>query len=160
VDLTPRTDGSSAPARRRRRWAPILIVAVALVAGGVVVTKFLTSAIDYYCNVDEIGVRQGCDGDRRIRVQGIVRQDSLEKRDGSTVFTLEWNTKTIEVSYLGDPGGVFQECIPVVAHGRLAGGGFDSDRIEVKHTNEYVEKNKTRFDKANEEAAACSVSEG
>ena len=64
----------------------MLIVAVALVAGGVVVTKFLTSAIDYYCNVDEIGVRQGCDGDRRIRVQSIVRQDSLEKRDGSTVF--------------------------------------------------------------------------
>ena len=138
----------------------MLIVAVALVAGGVVVTKFLTSAIDYYCNVDEIGVRQGCDGDRRIRVQGIVRQHSLERRDGSTVFTLEWNTRTIEVSYLGDPGGVFQECIPVVAHGRLAGGGFDSDRIEVKHSNEYVEKNKTRFDKANEEAAACSVSEG
>ena len=44
--------------------------------------------------------------------------------------------------------------------GRLTGGGFDSDRIEVKHTNEYVEKNETRFDKANEEAAACSVSEG
>ncbi|MFM8600641.1 MAG: cytochrome c maturation protein CcmE [Actinomycetota bacterium] len=160
MDLTPRTDGPSGPAPRRRRWAPVLIVAVALVAGGVVVTKFLTSAIDYYCNVDEIGVRQGCDGDRRIRVQGIVRQDSLQKRDGSTVFTLEWNTKTIEVNYLGDPGGVFQECIPVVAHGRLSGGSLDSDRIEVKHTNEYVEKNKTRFDKANEEAAACSVSEG
>ncbi|MFM8826731.1 MAG: cytochrome c maturation protein CcmE [Actinomycetota bacterium] len=160
MDLTPRTDGPSGPAPRHRRWAPVLIVAVALVAGGVVVTKFLTSAIDYYCNVDEIGVRQGCDGDRRIRVQGIVRQDSLQKRDGSTVFTLEWNTKTIEVNYLGDPGGVFQECIPVVAHGRLSGGSLDSDRIEVKHTNEYVEKNKTRFDKANEEAAACSVSEG
>ncbi len=137
----------------------MLIVAVALVAGGVVVTKFLTSAIDYYCNVDEVGVRRGCDGDRRIRVQGIVRRDSLEKQDGSTVFTLEWNTKTLEVSYLGDPGGVFQECIPVVAHGRLVGEGFDSDRIEVKHTNEYVEKNETRFDQANNEAAACSVSQ-
>jgi cytochrome c-type biogenesis protein CcmE len=55
---------------------------------------------------------------------------------------------------------VFQECIPVVAHGRLDGAGFDSDRIEVKHTNEYEEKNKSRFDEANEEAAACSVSEG
>jgi cytochrome c-type biogenesis protein CcmE len=138
----------------------MVIVALALVAGGVVVTKFLTSAIDYYCNVDEIGVRDGCNGDRRIRVQGIVRKDSLEKKDGTTAFTLEWNDKSIEVSYLGDPGGVFQECIPVVAHGRLDGPAFDSDRIEVKHTNEYEEKNKSRFDEANEEAAACSASEG
>jgi len=160
VDLTPRTDGAGVPARRRRRWAPMVVVALALVAGGVVVTKFLTSAIDYYCNVDEIGVRDGCDGDRRIRVQGIVRKDTLEKKDGTTAFTLEWNGKSIGVSYLGDPGGVFQECIPVVAHGRLDGAGFDSDRIEVKHTNEYEEKNKSRFDEANEEAAACSVSEG
>ena len=134
----------------------MLIVAVALVAGGVVVTKFLTSAIDYYCNVDEVGVRKGCDGDRRIRVQGIARRDSLEKQAGSTVFTLEWNTKTIEVTYLGDPGGVFQECIPVVAHGRMVNGVFLSDRIEVKHSNTYVAKNQTRIDEAEEAADACS----
>jgi len=30
----------------------------------------------------------------------------------------------------------------------------------VKHSNSYVEKNKTRLDTANKEAAACSVSEG
>ena len=35
-----------------------VLVAV-IVFGGVVVTKFLSSAIDYYCNVDEIGVKDG-----------------------------------------------------------------------------------------------------
>ena len=123
-------------------------------------TKFLTSAIDYYCNVDEVGVRSGCDGTRRIRIQGIVVKDSLTRSDGATTFGMEWNEKSVKVAYQGDPGGVFQECIPVVAHGRMVNGTFESDRIEVKHSNQYVEKNKSRFDAANKEAAACSVSEG
>jgi len=164
VDLTPRTpadgpqDGPSAG--KKRKWAPAVIVVLALVFGGVVVTKFLTSAIDYYCNVDEVGVRSGCNGERRIRIQGIVKKDSLSKSDGTTTFVMEWNKKEVKVSYLGDPGGIFQECIPVVAHGRMNGDVFNSDRIEVKHSNQYVEKNKARFDAADKEAAACSVSQG
>ena len=160
MDLTPRTSGESIATKPKRRWAPVAVVVVALLAGGLVVTKFLTSAIDYYCNVDEVGVRSGCNGDRRIRIQGIVRKDSLSKSTGTTEFVMEWNKKDIKVSYLGDPGGVFQECIPVVAHGRMNGQVFESDRIEVKHSNQYVEKNKARFDAADKEAAACSVSEG
>ncbi|MSO59018.1 MAG: cytochrome c maturation protein CcmE [Ilumatobacteraceae bacterium] len=160
MDLTPRpiADAESRAQRQRRRWVPIVIVALALAAGGVVVTQFLTSAIDYYCNVDEVGVRDGCVGQRRIRVQGIVLENSLQQADGVTEFMMSFNNKTLQVRYQGDPGGVFQECIPVVAHGRVVDGIFDSDRIEVKHTNQYVEKNKSRFDEATKETAACSQS--
>ncbi len=136
------------------------MVVAAMSAGGVVVTKFLTSAIDYYCNVDEVGSRPGCEGDRRLRVQGIVEEGSVQQQDGGTSFVMVFNLEKIKVVYAGDPGGVFQECIPVVAHGRVIDGTFESDRIEVKHSNSYVEKNKTRLDTANEEAAACSVLEG
>lgn len=142
MDLTPRpvTDAESRAQIQRRRWVPMIIVALALVAGGVVVSQFLTSAIDYYCNVDEVGVRDGCVGQRRIRVQGIVVENSLKQSNGVTEFSLVFHDKTLRVRYQGDPGGVFQECIPVVAHGRVVSGVFDSDRIEVKHTNQYVEK--------------------
>ena len=164
MDLSPRTSGDASPAhtspRPRRRWLPMVIVALAIVAGGVVVTRFLTSAIDYYCNVDEIGVRSGCEGGRRIRVQGVVVEGSLAKANGATSFELSFHDKTISVRYEGDPGGVFQECIPVVAHGRLEGELFASDRIEVKHSNEYVEKNKGRLKESDKEAAACSVQQG
>ena len=136
------------------------MVVAAMSAGGVVVTKFLTSAIDYYCNVDEVGSRPGCEGDRRLRVQGIVEEGSVQQQDGGTSFVMVFNLEKIKVVYAGDPGGVFQECIPVVAHGRVIDGTFESDRIEVKHSNSYVKKNKTRLDTANEEAAACSVLEG
>lgn len=159
MDLTPRTatDSSSVPSKPKRKWMPIIVVVLALVGGGVVVTQFLTSAIDYYCNVDEVGVRNGCSGERRMRVQGVVEQKSVKKIDGATTFTLDYNKKTLKVVYEGDPGGVFQECIPVVAHGRIVNGIFESNRIEVKHSNQYVQKNAKRIDAANKEAAACSV---
>jgi cytochrome c-type biogenesis protein CcmE len=161
MDLTPREQlGTPTEARRRRKWLPMVFIGLVIVAGGVIVTQFLTSAIDYYCNVDEVGSREGCEGDRRIRVQGIVLENSVKKTDGATTFTLVFNEKEIDIAYEGDPGGIFQECIPVVAHGRLVEGAFESDRIEVKHSNQYVEVNEERLAKANEEAAACSVLEG
>jgi cytochrome c-type biogenesis protein CcmE len=161
MDLTPREQlGTPTEARRQRKWLPMVFIGLVIVAGGVIVTQFLTSAIDYYCNVDEVGSREGCEGDRRIRVQGIVLENSVKKTDGATTFTLVFNEKEIDIAYEGDPGGIFQECIPVVAHGRMVEGAFESDRIEVKHSNQYVEVNEERLAKANEEAAACSVLEG
>ena len=155
MDLSPRDVPTTADAaRKKRRWKPILLIVVVLGAGGVIVTQFLTSAIDYYCNVDELGVRSGCEGDRRLRVQGAVDEGSLRQAAGVTTFSLSFNDRTIDVRYDGDPGGVFQECIPVVAHGRLVNGLLLSDRIEVKHSNTYVAENEARIDDA--EAAACS----
>ena len=78
TDLTPRTgpDDEAAPARTRRNLLPMIVLAAVLVAGGVIVTQFLRSAVDYYCNVDEVGVRDGCNPERRIRLQGTVRARS------------------------------------------------------------------------------------
>lgn len=160
MDLSPREVDEATARRRRRRWAPIAIVVLAVVAGGFVVTQFLTNAIDYYCNVDEIGKREGCEEDRRLRVQGVVVENSLRKENGSTTFELSFNEQVVPVTYLGDPGGIFQECIPVVAHGRMTNGVFDSNRIEVKHSNEYQSKNEVRLDEADEQAAACVAQEG
>jgi len=160
MDLSPREAAEATSRRRRRRWAPIAIVVFAVVAGGFVVTQFLTNAIDYYCNVDEIGKREGCEEDRRLRVQGVVVENSLRKENGSTTFELSYNEQIVPVTYLGDPGGIFQECIPVVAHGRMTNGVFDSNRIEVKHSNEYQSKNEVRLDEADQQAAACVAQKG
>ena len=62
MDLTPRTsevNAPLAPRKRKAKWGYVAVLVVIVVAGGTIVTKFLTSAIDYYCNVDEIGSRDG-----------------------------------------------------------------------------------------------------
>jgi len=152
VDLTPRPT-SEAP-RNKRRIVPAVIAGVAVAAGIAIVSLFLTSAIDYYCNVDEVGVREGCDGERRVRVQGSVDEGSLASRGSITTFVMSFNGKSLPVDYEGEPGGIFQECIPVVAHGRIVDGVLVATRIEVKHSNEYEAENKDRIAQA--ETSACS----
>ncbi len=146
LDLTPRTnvDGTAVASRRKRNWLPILVLALVVVAGGVIVTQFLTSAVDYYCNVDEINVRDGCDDDRRIRLQGTVDEGSVVRADGVTVFTISFNGASLPVRYAGEPGGIFKECIPVVVHGVIEEGALQGDRVEVKHSDEYVSVNDER----------------
>ena len=155
-DLTPRTSADNAPLAPRKRkttWTAIAVLVVIVVAGGVIVSQFLTSAIDYYCNVDEVGVKQSCSGDRSLRIQGTVEKGSLVKADTQTRFTIAFNGKQLPVVYDGDPGGKFQECIPVVVRGRLSGETFLGNEVEVKHSNEYAAKNKARLDSA--DSAAC-----
>jgi cytochrome c-type biogenesis protein CcmE len=155
VDLSPRDAVPSAPrVRRGKRWPAIAVLVLVLVGGGVVLTKFLTSSIDYYCNVDELGVKDGCDAGRRLRVQGNVEEGSVESADGVTTFLVSFNGAELPVRYAGEPGGIFQECIPVVVHGRLSDGVFEGDRVEVKHSNEYTAANKDRLDEAE---SACSA---
>lgn len=155
LDLSPRP--VSARTRPRRTSLPAIIVLVAvLVAGGVVLTKFLTSAIDYYCNVDEIGVKDGCEAGRRLRIQGVVDQGSLRDDGTVTEFTVSFAGASLPVRYEGDPGGIFKECIAVVVHGVLDGGTFQGDRIEVKHSNEYEAANPSRIESESSEGTECS----
>ena len=160
LDLSPRATPEE-PARRRsgRRWFPILVLALVIVAGGVIVTQFLTSAVDYYCNVDEVGTRDGCNADRRIRLQGTVDEGSVTKVGNATAFTISFNGVTMPVVYDGEPGGIFKECIPVVVHGKFASatGVFDGDLVEVKHSDEYVAVNDDRLAEADDLAAACDA---
>jgi cytochrome c-type biogenesis protein CcmE len=155
MDLSPREAVPSAPrVRRGKRWPAVAVLVLVLIGGGVVLTKFLTSSIDYYCNVDELGVKDGCDDGRRLRVQGNVEEGSVESANGVTTFLVSFNDVEMPVRYEGEPGGIFQECIPVVVHGRLADGVFEGDRVEVKHSNEYTAANKDRLDEAE---SACSA---
>lgn len=158
MDLTPRTTSTLEPVaapRRRRNWKAFALLTIVLVAGGIIVTKFLTSAVDYYCNVDEVGHKSGCDAGRRLRIQGTVQEGSVEKSGAVTNFVMAFNGAKIDVHYQGDPGGLFQECIPVVVHGFVDDRGvFEGDKLEVKHSNEYAAKNPDRLDQAR--SAACS----
>ena len=128
---------------------------------GVILYQGLANATLYFCNADEVGHRSECTGDKRFRLQGTVDHGSVAE-DGATLhFTVSYNGATIPVTYQGEPGGIFQEGIPVVVEGRMQGGGsgdgrevgggegaggavFAGDRILVKHTEQYIEENPDR----------------
>lgn len=161
MDLTPRPAPDAPPSRRRRKLIPTLVLVLVIGTGAVIVTQFLTSAIDYYCNVDEVGVKDGCDPGRRLRIQGVVDEGSVQNDGVVTSFSVSFNDAQLPVRYDGEPGGIFKECIPVVVHGVVQDGVFLGDRIEVKHSNEYAADNPDRVDEAADDApedTACSPS--
>lgn len=159
-DLSPRPSVPTAVGRRRgRRLVPMLILAGVFVAGGIVLTQALSTAVDYYCNADEVDVRDGCEAGRRLRLQGTVAEGSVVATAASTTFDIEFGAATVAVEYEGEPGGIFKECIPVVVHGQFddSTGLFKGDRVEVKHSDEYVSVNDDRLTQAEESACQPSA---
>lgn len=162
MDLSPREVVPTAQGRKRKRpWLAYGVLGLVVVFGGVLVTQFLTNAVDYYCNVDEVGVKDGCDVGRNIRIQGVVQEGSVAQSGaGAYSFVIEYNGEQMPVEVGSEPSGIFQECIPVVVRGRVVEDGetrvFEGDEVIVKHDNEYDAENKDRLEQTNAEAAACS----
>jgi cytochrome c-type biogenesis protein CcmE len=143
LDLTPRPVPAAAAARRRRRGLGPLLVAGLLVVAALIIWQFLTNATLYFCNADEVGKRSECNGTKRFRLQGTVVTGSITQGTPMT-FVVSFNGATIPVSYDGEPGGIFKEDIPVVVEGHMTGSTFTGERILVKHSNAYVQKNPER----------------
>ncbi|MEN9645880.1 MAG: cytochrome c-type biosis protein CcmE [Actinomycetota bacterium] len=161
MDLSPREVVPTAQGRKRKRpWLAMSVLGLVLVGGGVMVVMFLNNAVDYYCNVDEVGVKDGCDVGRNIRIQGVVEEGSVEQTAAEYSFVISYNGEEMPVSVGSEPSGIFQECIPVVVRGRAVDSGdgvvFEGDEVIVKHDNEYDAENADRLEQSNAEAAACS----
>ncbi len=147
MDLTP----AAPPVARRRRspWAYGALVVV-LLALGVVVWKGLSSASLYFYNADEAVEQREELGDKRFRLQGTVLGDTIDETSDGVEFTVAFNGVRVEAHHDGDPPELFQPGIPVVLEGRWSESGdwFASDRILVKHSEEYEADNSERIDDA------------
>ncbi|MEI2707145.1 MAG: cytochrome c maturation protein CcmE [Ilumatobacteraceae bacterium] len=158
MDLKPREIEplETAPAQRRK-WGAIVALVLVLAAGGIIVTKFLTDSLDYYCNVEEVGKKSGCEADRALRIQGFVKEGTKRISNGITTFTIvstENHVDNYPVQYDGVPSSeIFQDCVRVVVHGRLTNGVFLGDNVEVKHDNQYESADKA--EQSTERSAAC-----
>ena len=109
-----------------------------------IVGKFLTDAIDYFCTLDELDVRDGCSTGGRLRCRH--RRGGFGGEQGRHHHLHDADKgRTLDVRYRGVPAGMFAECQPVVVHGVLnADGVFEGDNIDVRHDNEYTEAHPDR----------------
>ena len=141
-----------------RRLGVVLVLIVG--ALGFLVFKGLGDATTYFKNVDEV-VLAGAPLDsvvgKRIRLQGTVVPDSVHTTGDRVRFTIEYHCATVAVAHTGDEPSLFQGGIPVVLEGRFPKGSrtFESDRIIVKHTEEYKANESERLAAARAEAEGC-----
>jgi cytochrome c-type biogenesis protein CcmE len=144
LNLTPRTSGPRAP-RKARKWRNIALLTAVTFAAGFLLFEFLTNSTEYYCNVDEVGVKSGCSGTARLRLQGTVVPGTVQDSNGLLNFDLAFGGKTIEVRHQGDPQALFQPGIAVVVVGHLVDATtFESNQIMVKHSEKYEKEHPDR----------------
>lgn len=135
------------PARRGvSRARVVVVVAVVVGALGFVAWKGLGDATVYFRTADEAVAQKAELGDRRFRIEGAVVTDSVVARRDGVEFDIINAGEVVHVVHLGDPPELFKPGIPVVLEGRWRGEVYASDRIMVKHTSEYREKNPERVD--------------
>ena len=164
-DLTPR---AVAPVRRRR-WFPLVLVVLVVVAIGALLFKTLGDATLFFKNVDEAVTERATLGDRRFQVQGTVVDGTIERSelDGkpAVAFSVGFNGVAMDVLHFGDPPELFKEGEAVVLEGHWAQGTpptgsftggandgwyFASDRMLAKHDESYTAENKDRLRDAEE----------
>jgi cytochrome c-type biogenesis protein CcmE len=148
VELTPRAP-RTAGAGRRSIWPKAVIVLV-VAALGVVAVQGLDNAAIYFHNADEAVAMRDDLGDRRFRLQGSVVEGSIRRGEGGAEFDVVYNGEQVRVTHAGSTPEMFQDDIPVVLEGRWSATAavFESDRILVKHSEEYEADHGDRIEDA------------
>ena len=135
-------------AGRRRAWIAFAVIAAAL---GFLLFRGLGDAAVYFLTADEALAQREELADRRFRVEGIVVAGSVQRNEGGVEFDIRERGATVAVRHEGDPPELFQPGIPVVLEGHWDSDRpvFQSDRILVRHTEEYRAENPERVEQYN-----------
>ena len=164
MDLSPRP---GRPARRGvRRWGPILVVALVAVVIAIVLWRVLADATLVFREVDDaVERREDLDGDRfrmiGAPVSGSVRPVSLDDGRPAVAFSVVLDGVLADVVHTGAVSDQFQPEVPVIIDGYWVRGSqyagvaddgwhFASDRMLVKHENDYRVENQDRIEDAEE----------
>lgn len=155
LDLTPRHSGA-VPLVIRRRWPALVGVAAVVIALGFVLFNGLRNATVFFYNVDQAVSKRDDIGTSRVRLQGNVLANSIDRTANGVNFDLKYNGKVIEVTHTGEPPELFGPQIPIVIEGAFASSApeavYRSDRMLIRHDSTYDEKNQKNVRDAKRDA--------
>ena len=115
----------------------VVIVLAALVI--FVILKSLEENVVYFFSPTEIYNKANISFDKKIRIGGLVKENSVNKNDTSINFIITDLKKEIVVSYNGIVPNLFSEGKGVVAEGKLKDKKyFVADKILAKHDENYM----------------------
>jgi cytochrome c-type biogenesis protein CcmE len=134
----------SAPGRTRGRRRLIVAALIVLAALGFLVVRGLGNATLYFRTADEAVAQKQQLGARRFRIEGNVVAGTVREASNEVNFNIESKGVVVPVAHTGDPPELFKPEIPVVLEGHFQGDTFASDRIMVKHSEDYVAKHPSR----------------
>ena len=115
----------------------VLVILAALVI--FVILRSLEENVVYFFSPTEIYNKANISFDKKIRIGGLVKENSVNKNDTSINFIITDLKKEIVVSYNGIVPNLFSEGKGVVAEGKLKDKKyFIADKILAKHDENYM----------------------
>ena len=120
----------------------IFFLAVSLISVAIVifiVLRSLEENVVYFFSPSEIYNKTDISFDKKIRIGGLVKTNSINKNETSINFIITDLKKEILVSYNGLVPNLFSEGKGVVAEGELKDKKyFVADKILAKHDENYM----------------------
>ena len=115
----------------------VLVILAALVI--FVILRSLEENVVYFFSPTEIYNKANITFDKKIRIGGLVKKNSVSKNNTSVNFIITDLKKEISVSYNGIVPNLFSEGKGVVAEGKLKDKKyFIADKILAKHDENYM----------------------
>jgi cytochrome c-type biogenesis protein CcmE len=137
--LTP-VEPPPARSRSTRRTAGVIVALVAVV--GVLLSQGLLKSLNYFETVDQAIHQRASIGTKEIRLEGVVKPGSIERRsDGASFILTGSGSHQVMVNAQGSPPQLFQADIPVVVVGHFVSStspDFSGTQIMVKHSSTYI----------------------
>ena len=127
------------PKKVKKRASLLAITLLISVIGIFFILQSLNKNILYFKSPTDIKKNQNINFDKKIRVGGMVKKDSLIIKEEEIKFIITDFNNELNISFSGTVPNLFSEEKGVVAEGRLQDKTFFiADRILAKHDENYM----------------------
>jgi len=127
------------PKKVKKRASLLAITLLVSVAGTFFILQSLNKNILYFKSPTDIKDNQNIDFDKKIRVGGMVKKNSLIIKEEEIKFIITDFNNELNISFSGTVPNLFSEEKGVVAEGKLQDKTFFiADRILAKHDENYM----------------------
>ena len=127
------------PKKVKKRASLLFITLLASVTGIFFILQSLNKNILYFKSPTDIKNNQNINFDKKIRVGGMVKKNSLIIKEEEIKFIITDFNNELNISFSGTVPNLFSEEKGVVAEGKLQDKTFFiADRILAKHDENYM----------------------
>ena len=127
------------PKKVKKRASLLFITLLVSVIGIFFILQSLNKNILYFKSPTDIKNNQNINFDKKIRVGGMVKKNSLIIKEEEIKFTITDFNNELNISFSGTVPNLFSEEKGVVAEGKLQDKTFFiADRILAKHDENYM----------------------
>ena len=127
------------PIKVKKRASLLAVFLSISVIGVILILSALNKNLLYFNSPTDIKIKQDIDFNKKIRVGGMVKKNTLKIKDREIRFIITDFKNEIKVSFKGTIPNLFAEGKGVVAEGKLQDKKFFiADRILAKHDENYM----------------------